>query len=515
MQLIPVANYSRDMIGNRYTSGGSGDVSGTSSVMFKIGFACTKLRIRYANYQGTISGEALNLSTITVQSALQAVADSGTPVQATFGGSTAAVSLVPGQEAVTDWISGNFSAGQFVAVRTYATWPTSGFLPTGPYTQPSNSAVTGYTGTAGDNYVQHTNIPANANGSNQLLTAGAASAWYSTNGSYCYGPVEIEGYASDGVWRPLVALVGDSIMQGSNESSDMCGGAAVRAMISLGVPYVNVAKGGESAGTIYNGLLFSQRQRRIRDASLVIYSYGTNDISGNSTTFATLRGYTLNAWQRLAAGGAPIVPVTLLPRSTGTWTTVGGQTPNTNLAAYQAYNAWLRAPASAGAGNSAIYDAAQLGITIPMIIDPASYIETDSNNTTPGGPSNPITAGYWWCGASNSTAYTTDGTHPSTNAVLLMVPAFTAAAAVINGSKQFPLPAGTTYPASTPLRNIASGNVYISAPYQIPASGVPGATGTAQAGNTSVVVNANTQNAADELLNLVDRMIADGRASLY
>lgn len=77
------------------------------------------------------------------------------------------------------------------------------------------------------------------------------------------------------------------------------------------------------------------------------------------------------------------------------------------------------------------------------------------------------------------------------------------------------IPSGTTYPLSMPLRTLVTGNVYVALSWIIPAVGVPGSTGTQQAGNTSVVINTATTYIADDLLDVVDEMLRDGRAKLY
>jgi len=436
-QLIPLASYNCDMFGVVYTSTGSGDISGTSQNVFKINVVSNSFRVLYANYAPF---ESSTMSSLTIQSSFQINADSGTPVQLTFSGNNS-VTILPGQEVYTDWYTtpSVLSVGQFVAVRTYATWPSSGTLPTGPFTLPNNSSITGYTGTAGNNYTQHS-----GNGSNQLLTYGAASVWTSINNYYSFGPLTIDGFAADGVARPIVALVGDSIMQGYsdttsfNSTADGTGGAAVRAMTSMGFPYYMLAKISEQIFTIYQGPYYTHRLIRAKRATVIFEEYGTNDLTSSGVTFAQITQRKLFFWQILTAQnpGIYIIPVTLLPRPTlsGNIYPASSQTPNSNNAVYQAFNAWLRAPYSAGSGNSATYDAAQYGIIIPYICDAASYIESTSSNTTPGGPSSPLTGGVWWCGTNNATAYSGDGTHPNSAGAIVMVPAFTGAMSYIQNS---------------------------------------------------------------------------------
>jgi hypothetical protein len=433
-QVIPITLYSREMDNVTYASGGAGDLGGTSSVMFKVNRRTNKIRLLYGNYNNAGGGEALNVSDIFIQAAVQ-INDGGPCSQLTFNGANT-ITVKVGQTLYSDWYypAGGYTPGTFLSIKTFMQTSVGGTFPLCSFTQPGNGAITGFFGTAGDNYAQHTNIPANANGSNQILNTLGTSNWYSTNGSYNYGPLAVEGIAFDGIVSPIVGLAGDSIMQGSSDSADCCGGAAVRAMVTMGFPYYMTARGGESANNVFTGAGYGIRMLRLEKCSVIFESYGTNDLWQTAVSFATLRGQKLQLWSRLSQTGALIIPVTLLPRVGSTPTSSTTQNTGSNLGAYQAYNAWLRAPISAGAGNSAIYDAAQVGVTIPTIADSASYVETNLANATPGGPTAPYTSGFWWCGPGNNAAYSVDGTHPNSNGAILSVPAFTAATSIIQNS---------------------------------------------------------------------------------
>ena len=423
-QLIPVAFYSRENNSGTYTSAGASDVSGTCSQVFKIGFNCSAIKVVYSNYTAQ-TPESANFSDLSLQTFIQTTADVGTPAQVNFGGGLGVI-VKGGHELVSDSFVGTFTAGQYIAIRTYASWPSLGTFPLLPLT--NSSAITGSTATTGNNYVHN-----GGNGSIQAQTAGASSAWTSSNNTPGFGAIMILGYASDGVLRGVVGLAGDSIQNGSNEQGDGTGGAAVRALTSLSIPYVTLANAGEKVYGVKDGSGYSFRYRRALDAGVTVWvsEYGTNDAEISGDSYAAIKANSLTYWAHLAQNGAAIIPVTLLPRSSGTFATNAGQTVSTHLATFQSFNAYLRAPVSSGAGNSARFDAAALNINMPYIIDAASYVETDALNSTPGGPSAPLTSGKWYTGAGNNTAYTNDGTHPSANGVTLMVPAFTGAQAAI------------------------------------------------------------------------------------
>ena len=65
------------------------------------------------------------------------------------------------------------------------------------------------------------------------------------------------------------------------------------------------------------------------------------------------------------------------------------------------YNSWLRAPKSAGAGNSALYDSPDLY----SVFDAAAAIEVNSANTLT------LNGGFWITTGTSNYA-TSDGVHP-------------------------------------------------------------------------------------------------------
>ena len=214
-QIITVFHFSREPSHQATTyTGATGDVSGTSNLVFKAGFATTKIRFGYANYTGSgPAAESATTGTVNVQAAFQAVSETGVPVQLPIGGSTALTAVAPGQIVYTDWITVSIAAGTYCAIRTYATWAVGAVFPL--VASQAFNGGSGYTGGGGDNYVQHAvTTPANANGSNQLLTTGSYTTWNSAYRSLMYGPFIVEGYASDGTVRPIMVGVGDSLTAG-------------------------------------------------------------------------------------------------------------------------------------------------------------------------------------------------------------------------------------------------------------------------------------------------------------
>jgi lysophospholipase L1-like esterase len=517
-QLIPVNYASRNQDSAAYSAGGSN--TNTTQLLFPIMTPCTSFRLMYSSYEmaGNTTGEGYSMLTYLLQSSVQYPADSGTPVQVTWQGSTSPIAVPGGTTMFSDPISASafglsafpkFAAGNvgLVAVRSYVSWTGSGKIPVGPYTPSSFPGLASYSAGAGGL----------ALGINHLLTPGAFGV---TSTGTVLGPLALLGYAQDGVTRPIVAIVGDSIADGYQDVLSV-GGFAVRALQGANIPYYQCAHSGESVANIYQGQAFFNRLAyECWNASVIIDDYGTNDLDSGSSNLAVsvVIAFKLLFWKMIARFGAQVIPTTLLPRVTysGSIFPASGQTPDTNNAAYQTYNAWIRAPASAGAGNSATYDAAVYGVTIPAIADIASYIESTTANATPGGPSAPQTGGVWYCGAGNATAYSPDGVHPNTAGVALIQPAVPTTLISTLLPPSSGVPTGTSYPVGVKLADLVNGNGTANIPWQIPAAGIPGSTGTIQNGSTSFSLpfSASNPHSLDELCTLLDRMISDKRASI-
>ena len=412
-QLTPVALYGQDFDYATYTSGGGGDLGGTFANVFVLIAPVTKVRFLFKNYSLTGGGEVITgLSTVTVQASVQAVADTGTPVQLTFGGQNS-VTIAPGEQTWSDFVALTGVVGQQIGQRTFVQVPSTGVFPRMlNSTSGGADGTTGLTATSGSNYAQYTS----GNGSNQILTAGAVSTWRSQQFAPGYGAERMEGIFSDNITRPIIGGAGDGTLDGIADDQGY-GGYFRRLMYALNLPYILVAQQGENLASIYQGNTYGQRFNAILDSTAIVWNYGAYDFNGGVSS-ATQIARSLSIWQKLAAKGASIIPATVCPRPsyTGNIYPVSQQTASTANAQIQAYNAWLRAPASAGTGNSAIYDARAVGVNIPFIFDIASYVETNASNAIPGGPSAPYTAGLWYCGPGNNAAYS-DGINPNTLAV--------------------------------------------------------------------------------------------------
>jgi hypothetical protein len=110
-----------------------------------------------------------------------------------------------------------------------------------------------------------------------------------------------------------------------------------------------------------------------------ISEYGINDLTGGAN-LATMKTRYLSWWALLAKRFHGVYQTTIGPHtsSTDNWRTVSGQGLHSEESVRQAVNQWLRAPKSAGAGNSALYDA---GGNLTAVFDTARYEEANSDGS--------------------------------------------------------------------------------------------------------------------------------------
>jgi len=230
-----------------------------------------------------------------------------------------------------------------------------------------------------------------------------------------YAPAAI---CSLGAGRPPmgVGLIGDSILYGQADTTAL-GGWAVRRLESEGIGYVQVAKAGEYAND-WQGTYSKRvaRGRAVGQMPVLICAYGFNDIYAGSRTLAQVKASLLGIWAEMSQGGErKVYQTTITPRTTSTdsWATVANQTiyeEGTSNVTRLALNEWLRAPASAGSGNSAIFDAAG---TLEGIVDTAAQVEVNAAGVLTLG-------GSRWIVNGTADWPTSDGYHPQTAAHGLM-----------------------------------------------------------------------------------------------
>ena len=214
--------------------------------------------------------------------------------------------------------------------------------------------------------------------------------------------------------QPIAGVVGDSIYDGVFTADNY----SSHPMVALNSNNIMSTKGAipSETGTSFNLDVNSTRRMQLLSLCDVIFTnYGTNDIylSPPTLSFAQMQTMLLQLWTKLyRLRAARIVQDTILPRCTNNTTPASAQAVISAPfeAIRQSVNAWLRAPISAGPGASALYDAKGI---LARVIDSASYVETDTTNAVPGGPTAPNLGGRWYCGVANNANMSQDGVHPN------------------------------------------------------------------------------------------------------
>ena len=208
-------------------------------------------------------------------------------------------------------------------------------------------------------------------------------------------PVAILAYPAAEVVnpKPAIGAIGDSIMygQGWTRTDVDYKGFFGAALLEL-YPYVQLGSQGESAAQFVQPIYSKHRMSMLQSCKYIVCNYGTNDLSG---TLATIKANLVLIAQRCAQLGVKKYwQCTILPRtnaSTDGYQTASSQTlvggiVETNRTAI---NTWLRAAASAGAGNSFSYDVGSTYLPFIGVFDTAGVIEVNSSNVlTPNG-------GFW------------------------------------------------------------------------------------------------------------------------
>ena len=235
-------------------------------------------------------------------------------------------------------------------------------------------------------------------GTNQVMGTGSLATPSGGSGSASTG-LHFPGIISAGTHK-AVAIYGDSIAEGTNndnppEANTGAIGFLTRGLTSVNgfrVPWVNLARGGERAQT-----LATDNGKRIplcAYASHIIVQHGSNDIAASRTLAQLQADYeTIIDALRAENSGAEIWSVLLLPRVSGTYLTLAGQTP---VAGFEAsgirdqFNTWL---------------IAQTGSLIDGVID------VNSHGALPG-LADPTDPNKW----AVDVQLTVDGTHPNTTA---------------------------------------------------------------------------------------------------
>ena len=406
-----------------YTLGSSDGYS--TLVQFPPVYDCTDLRLVYTN-EG--DNGAPNPNTITVKAAIwygplrvKVTFNNGAPSVTITGGSVVISDPVPIQvKAINATLSApDMSTAAAAAsvltsltpplqVLTYVTGASGTKVPGLQASTGSTSGLPAYNVTTGnvtfavqdaDDAADYTTIVY----PNGAPTDGSPDAnWYlqytsSREGgprSYAkYTCHSVLGWPTDGVRRPCVAIIGDSIC--SRWIDRYWPQALFHGAFQGQVPVLQWTTNGASALSFLQGssAAYFNVRGMLEGCTHCICEYGRNDIGGTSSSdrnpvYRTEK-ILLNLWSYAAGLGMKVYQTTITPYttdSTNTTLTANQETNRTLL------NTWLRDTSASGAkaqSNGALYG----------VLDIAAKVEATS-----GG----VPTGFW-----ASASYTADGIHPS------------------------------------------------------------------------------------------------------
>ena len=354
----------------------------------------SQVRFVFQNWAQTGSPEEQSPGAITIKASViwnYTGGSTGVFVPITFSGAQL-VTLNAYQTLISDPIDVGFATtiGQCFAVRTYVT-------------------------TSGANLPVDVNdaLPKGCGGYNEGYLSGDFTATVNSYGGATttsgFGPIMVNGYDSFGDAAGAF-LIGDSIPSGTGWTFGPANGYPpgyfnyFAATNNLGV--YNGSRSGETLATqlVYSNAGAQYRLSAAHGFKYAVVESGTNDIAAGISQ-STIEANLVVMWSFLQRRGMKVCQTTFLPRTNSTdgWTTITNQSPYGGAvqeATRQGLNQWLRAPSSAGAGNSATFDAAANGVTLNCVLDVDALLEANNNDTlisinpSTGGISNGA-GGYW------------------------------------------------------------------------------------------------------------------------
>lgn len=292
------------------------NISGNARTAHKLTVSVPEIKLVYANWCGAeTSGSGDMTFTASIEYPLGTILG-----QVTFRGSKTAV-LSPDGIIVSDPFEVDVSANEFIYVRTHWDTPTS--WPQVRTAFPADNE-------GGEN-------------SSSALTDKTLSGTISATQAAVFCPSAIIGAPVSGATAKWVAILGDSIANGQGDygTSVLTSGYIARALDPASIPYVSVARGGETSAS-FNST--SRRRRQLTASPDYVYDeYGTNDVY-SAATLATVQANALLRWTRYANRGAKVFTQTISPRATSTdaFTTISGQTSSSGNTVRVNYNNWVR-----------------------------------------------------------------------------------------------------------------------------------------------------------------------------
>jgi hypothetical protein len=305
----------------------------------KTGVACRDLRLVFSNfYAGQAAGELENNNDITVRAAIELWTPQPFITHKVFFNGASSIAIAAGASHVlSDPVGIDLPPNTEFFVRVAVNVASGGNW---PRYRVSTSA-------SGEAFVASTSGTSQVYG-NGVLTTPAGGAADTTGGYY---PSAILGITDPRANAKSLIIVGDSIADGSNDSFTLIDrGHIPKAAANVDgnqIPWVRIARSAERAnlGYLDKGI---RRRAYFQYASHAVFHIGTNDIFAGLTYSQTTFYMSSLFTAARRAGVSRIGACSILPRVSGTFTTVAGQTP---LAGFESggirdqVNNWLAAGA--------------------------------------------------------------------------------------------------------------------------------------------------------------------------
>jgi hypothetical protein len=302
------------------------------------------LQLVYANWLvktpstvPTGTGEVANGAALQVRASIEYPA--GTFTQVTWSAS-ATGTMSAGATLVSDAVSVTIPDGAPFWVRTFVIVPSA-----------NNTIWSGTFGSYSNSIVDVTN--------GEALAAGGAVTDMTMGGTIVDGfsgqiniyPAAIIGNTT----KPSVMVLGDSVALGVTDAVDYQGdtGTVARTLGSY-FGYINASVGGERAQNV--AASYTNRLALAAYVSSVVVSLGVNDIFAAGSTASATQGYLSTIWAAFASASRKVFQTTLTPITTGTWSTLSGQTLASGSSNRGPVNAFIRARPAPLSGAFAVTD---------------------------------------------------------------------------------------------------------------------------------------------------------------
>lgn len=382
--LMPITT--RNLFGDFTQSGNLSDgvqTSLTTRMAFTPVVAAGDIRLVYGNFTGPTDG----VNAINIKATIESPAATFHTV--TFGGLKTAI-LDAGGYLVSDPIPIDVVALTNFWVRTFVSVGSAGQK--WPLGQLFASA-----------YGDGTNVSEGAAASDKTSTGTitAANVW-------SFGPYAVIGNVTDANKVPSVLIVGDSIADGTGDTSGLQERGFIPRALNQTRPWVKVSAAGEGAQQWATMATRKQRMAAAAGCSSAICEYGINDLG--SRTLAQIKTDLITCWNVIAARGVAVWQTTITPKTTSSdsWATTANQTPFSGDSDRVLLNNWLRDGS-------------------PMLAGAAAATGSSANGTLRAGMAGHPLAGYFevadtvesardsgkWKVDGTANKYTSDGTHPT------------------------------------------------------------------------------------------------------